>query len=353
MKNVKYLAFALALPVMGTSAHATETIRMTIAAGLPVHSTGVAYLENFLIPEVDKRLAETGDYQIEWTKGWGGTIAGQFDMFEAVEDGIVDMAYVNTLFEGAKLPLEQITFVTPFGSTDLKQTMATFDKVRGQIPELDEQFLKHNQRRLAISGLVNYHMVSTFEINSLDDLQGRKFGAPGLAANWLEGTGATPVSGSLSEYYNSLKTGVYDGILMFESGIPTFKFYEVAPIITRVGFGSQLTTNITINEDKWQSLPEEVQQVLTDVSEEYEAQLVEATVERAAKGLQTAVDNGATIHDMPKDEIAALAASLPNIAKLWATTTDEKGLPGTKMLETWMQASRDAGVTFARDWDKE
>ena len=177
MKNVKYLAFALALPVMGTSAHATETIRMTIAAGLPVHSTGVAYLENFLIPEVDKRLAETGDYQIEWTKGWGGTIAGQFDMFEAVEDGIVDMAYVNTLFEGAKLPLEQITFVTPFGSTDLKQTMATFDKVRGQIPELDEQFLKHNQRRLAISGLVNYHMVSTFEINSLDDLQGRKIGA--------------------------------------------------------------------------------------------------------------------------------------------------------------------------------
>ncbi|WP_298493285.1 C4-dicarboxylate TRAP transporter substrate-binding protein [uncultured Maritimibacter sp.] len=353
MKNATPLSLVLALPVLATPALAAETIRMTIAAGLPVHSTGVSYLENLLIPEVDRRLAETGDYQIEWTKGWGGTIAGQFDMFEAVEDGIVDIAYVNTLFEGAKLPLEQITFVTPFGSTDLKQTMATFDKVREEIPELDEQFLKHNQRRLAISGLVNYHMLSTFEINTLDDLEGRKFGAPGLAANWLEGTGATPVSGSLSEYYNSLKTGVYDGVLMFESGIPSFKFYEVAPIITRVGFGSQLTTNITINEDKWQSLPPEVQEILMEVAADYETQLVDATVERAATGLQTAVENGATINDMPTGEIAALAAALPNIAQLWVTTTDEKGLPGTRMLEAWMQASRDAGVTFARDWDKE
>lgn len=350
---VKAAAMALALHGLATPAMSQETIRMTIAAGLPAVSTSIALLDNMYIPEVNKRLAETGNYEIEWTTGWGGSIAGQFDMFEAVEDGIVDMASVNTLFEGSKLPLEQITFVTPFGSTDLDQTVRIFNELRAELPAIDEQFLKYNQRRLAVAGLVNYHFLSTFEIKSLADMDGRKFGTPGLAANWIDGTGATPVSGSLSEYYNSLKTGVYDGIVIFQSGIAPFKFHEVAPYITRVGFGSQLTTNLTINEDKWESLPKEVQDVLIEVSALYADEVLEAYKNLAETGLATAVEGGATVSDLPADEIAKLAASLPNIAKLWAETADEKGLPGTEMLGKWMQASRDDGVDFARDWDKE
>ncbi|WP_407495739.1 C4-dicarboxylate TRAP transporter substrate-binding protein [Pseudooceanicola sp. MF1-13] len=351
-KTVAATCVAL-LPLGALPAVAQETIPITIGAGLPPHSNSVARIIDYVIPEIDRRLAENGNYKIEWTTGWSGTIAGQFDMFEAVQDGIIDIGSVNTLFEGAKLPMEQITYVTPFGGNDLVKTMEIFDKVRAELPELDEQFLRFNQRRLGVGGLVDYHLLSTFEIKTLEDLQGKKFGTPGLAANWLDGTGATPVAGSLSEYYNSLKTGVYDGIVIFESGIAPFKFHEVAPIITRVGFGSQLTTNLTINEDKWQSLPEEVQNILVEVGAEYENKATEGTIALATKSLETAVAEGAKINDMEPGEVAKLAAALPNIATLWAKSIDDKGLPGTKMLETYMQMSRDAGITFARDWDKE
>ena len=334
-------------------AQSQETIRMTAASGLPEASSGTAQFANFFIPEVNRRLAETGKYKIQWTTGWGGSIAGQFDLFEAIQDGIADIGYVNTLFEGAKLPLEQITYVTPFGSSDLEKVIKTFNKLRTRVPELDATFLKYNQRRLAVVGLADYSILTTFDMKSVDDIKGKKIAAPGLAGNWLDGTGATPVSGSLSEYYNSLKTGVYDGIVVFDSGIGPFKFYEVAPHITRVGFGSMLASNLTINEDKWKSLPKDVQKVLTDVAAQYEGLVYKTTIDLTAKSLKTASDHGATVTEFSNADRKAYAAKLPNIAKQWAAALDSKGVKATAFLDAYMNLARQEGITFARDWDKE
>lgn len=47
------------------------------------------------------------------------------------------------------------------------------------------------------------------------------------------------------------------------------------------------------------------------------------------------------------------ALMLPNIAKEWAATQDKKGLPGTKILTTYMNAMRAANQPVLRQWDKE
>ena len=56
---------------------------------------------------------------------------------------------------------------------------------------------------------------------------------------------------------------------------------------------------------------------------------------------------------MAADERRRWALALPNIAKAWAKRLDDKKLPGTKVLNTYMDLSRKAGIKFARDWDKE
>lgn len=346
-------ACALGFSALSGPAAAVEEIKITAASGLPPFSDGTKQVIEFLIPEIDKRLAAQGDYKIKWTTGWGGSIANQFNLFEGIEDGIADLGYVNTLFEGAKLPLEQFTYVTPFGSEDLKKVIAISEELRQAVPEMDQQYIKHNQRRLGIFGITTYHFESTFPIKSLDDIKGRKFGAPGLAANWIADTGAVAVSGSLSQYYNSLQTGVYDGIIIFESGIGPFKFYEVAPHVTKVGIGSMLASNLTFNEDKWDSLPEAVQNVITQVGEEWVDVAADGAIAGAQRSLDTAIAGGAIVSELPAAEIKAMAAAIPNIAKQWAAQADEKGLPGTKTLNTYMELSRKAGIEHARAWDKE
>jgi TRAP-type C4-dicarboxylate transport system substrate-binding protein len=338
---------------MVTPADAVEEVKITAASGLPAFSAGTGEVINVFIPEIDKRLAEKGNYKVVWTTGWGGAIANQFELFEAIEDGLADVGYVNTLFEGAKLPMEQVTYVTPFGAENLDAVYEVFKELRGKMPEMDEAYVKHNQHRLGIYGLTTYHFQSTFPIKTLEDIKGRKFGAPGLAANWIKGTGAIAVAGSLSQYYNSLKTGVYDGIIIFESGIGPFKFYEVAPVITKIGIGSQIASNLTFNKDKWDGLPEEVRNVIKEVSVTWEAAAKKRGQNDATKSIATAVANGATVAELPRAEVVKMANAMPNIAKAWAQQVNDKGLPGTKLLATYMDLWRARGVQHARAWDKE
>lgn len=352
-KSAVFAAVVATGLVASAPASAVEEIKLTAASGLPSFSAGTGEVINVFIPEVDKRLAAKGNYKIVWTTGWGGAIANQFELFEAVQDGLADIGYVNTLFEGAKLPMEQVTYVTPFGAEDLDAMYDVFNEVRGKMPEMDAAYVKNNQYRKAIYGLTTYHFQTTFPIKTLADIDGRKFGTPGLAANWIKNTGAISVAGSLSQYYNSLKTGVYDGIVIFESGIGPFKFFEVAPIITKVGIGSQVASNLTINKDKWESLPEEVRQVIDEVSAVWQDAAKERGRNDAKKSMATATAGGATVNELPREEVVKLANAIPNIAKEWAKTIDDKGLPGTKLLETYMQSWRDRGVEHARAWDKE
>ena len=47
--------------------------------------------------------------------------------------------------------------------------------------------------RLGASALDTYHLMTTFPVNSVDDLRGHKILAPGPSAAWLEGTGAVSI----------------------------------------------------------------------------------------------------------------------------------------------------------------
>ena len=353
MQKSLIAAAAIAGLTVVTPAAAIEEIKITAASGLPSFSAGTGEVINVFIPEIDKRLAAKGNYKVIWTTGWGGAIANQFELFEAVEDGLADVGYVNTLFEGAKLPMEQVTYVTPFGAEDLDAMLEVFDELRSKIPEMDQAYIKHNQHRIGVYGLTTYHFQSTFPIKTLADIKGRKFGAPGLAANWIKNTGAIAVAGSLSQYYNSLKTGVYDGIVIFESGIGPFKFFEVAPNITKVGIGSQITSNLTFNKNKWESLPAEVRDVISDVAVVWEGASKKRGQNDATKSIKTAVAGGATVSELPRAEVVKLANAIPNIAKMWAKQVNDKGLPGTKLLSTYMDLWRARGVHHARAWDKE
>jgi TRAP-type C4-dicarboxylate transport system substrate-binding protein len=174
-----------------------------------------------------------------------------------------------------------------------------------------------------------------------------------LASRWLEGSGWVPVKGALPTYYNSLQTGVIDGTIVFESAITPYKFYEVAPYITKISFGAQQASDLTVNLNRWQKFPKELQAIFLDVAKEYEAKVAVAYQDAAQKSMDYAASHGAKISTLPAEERKKLAKMLPNLAKEWAANLDNKGLPDTKTLVTYMNLSRKAGIEHAREWDQE
>ena len=97
-----------------------ETIRMIAIDGYPARAMWVKEFSEFFIPEVNRRLAETGNYEIEWQEAYGGSIVKPKGVLEGIKLGLGDIGIVTTVFHNSKLPSQAIAFVTPFISTDAR-----------------------------------------------------------------------------------------------------------------------------------------------------------------------------------------------------------------------------------------
>ena len=68
MKRLTGLLFASALALPSVAA-AQETINITVASSHPTTIPWVGFIPSHFMPEVDRILAETGTYGIEWQRG--------------------------------------------------------------------------------------------------------------------------------------------------------------------------------------------------------------------------------------------------------------------------------------------
>lgn len=356
MKAAKFLVMIVltaALMIGASGPAAAKEYKLTVVTGHPPIFLWVTLCRDYFIPEVDKRLAEMGgEHKIEWNQAYGGTVAQIGGVLEAIEEGVADLGFVGTIFEAAKMPLHNVSYMTPFGTDDIFTVVDTMAELHKEIPELAAEWDKHNHVYLGGAALDTYHVFTNFPVKSVEDLDGHKLAAPGPSANWIKGTGAVGVAANLNEYYNGIKTGVFEGTLTFSTAAAAIKVHEVAPYIALVNFGAQFAGGLSINKDRFESFPAEVQKVFLEVGSEYSKKLAQAQADRAAASLKKMEEGGATLTPFSLEKRKAWANKLPNIPVEWAETMEEKGLPGKKVLAGFLDGLRKRGAELPRDWDK-
>ncbi|MBD3664894.1 C4-dicarboxylate TRAP transporter substrate-binding protein [Sulfitobacter sp. TSTF-M16] len=330
-----------------------DDFNATVAAGHPAVFRWVKMIDEAFAPGIATALEGSG-HSMTLDGQYGGAIAKVGEELETVEAGLAEIGICQSLFDPAKLAVQNVTYYTPFVSDDPRLVSELMDDLHGSDPRMTEAYTQNGVVYLGGPvGIDDYLLMTTFPVESLADLDGKKIAAPGPAINWLSGTGAVGVSGNLTTYYNELKAGVYDGVIVFASAALPGKLYEVAPNITRAGLGAQYAGALCANADWYDDLPQEVQAALNagaDAAKEWYLSALEGAVETSFKVMG---ENGATITDASDEMRAAWAAGMDNAAKSWAEGLDATGVPGTEVLALYMNAMRDAGATPLRDWDKE
>jgi len=344
---------AVAAPPRALAAEAANEIRLTVASS---HTTGlpwVGVMSSHVVPKSNERLEALGSpYRIRWTETYGGALYKFQHTLEAVEIGLTDVGWVGTLWELSKMPLQNVTYYTPFVTDDYRMIMEIFNELHATHPALIEAWEDQNQRFLGASAVDTYHLMTKFPVRSVDDLRGRKILAPGPSAAWLEGTGAVAVEGGLSTYYTQIQTGVADGVLTILSGALPYRIHEVAPYITLVGIGAQITGGMAINLDTWRSLPVELQQIFVELGREYSQGIADEIDVRYRRALEQMQAEGAVVYELPLEERRRWLDGMPNIAGQWAAATEKRGYPANEVIRTYMEAVRERGGTPLRDWDR-
>lgn len=348
-------AGAAAVTLTALPSFATETIKAVVIDGYPARALWVKEFTDFFIPEVDKRLAETGNYKIDWQESYGGSIVKPKGVLEGIELGLGDIGIVTTIFHSSKLPSQAISAVTPFVAPDARAVAQAVDEIAKEFPAMQAEFVAQNQVYLATGVVLDtYQVFSKSPINALSDLEGSKVAGAGMNLRYLEGIeGAAGVRGGLTDFYNMLQTGLVDHAMLWPEAAKTFKIAEVAPYMLKADLGAVNSKTITVNKAYWEKLPDEVKDVLKDVAVAYRDHVAGIAMDRAEASREAYVAAGGTVVEMSDADRRAWANAMPNIAAEWAAGLDANGGQGSEMLKAYLSKLQAAGYTGVRDWTAE
>ncbi|MPZ61065.1 MAG: hypothetical protein GEU93_07170 [Propionibacteriales bacterium] len=357
--TIGVLGIAISLVVAACGAGETSgddrTITLRVGAGHGVGGiTYSTWMDGFFVPELEKRVAEETEYTIDTRKAFGGSIAQTDEVLHAVDTGVLDIAGMCYCFFPSELFLHSIDYFVPFSSPDPVLALEAFREVFDEVPYMTEVLEdEYNQRLLGLYTVSSYELLTQFPIDSIESLQGHTVTAAGANLPWFpEAAGVTGVQGALPEWYTGLQTGVYEAALMFPESTVGFKLFEVADYYTLIGFGASPQGGVHINQDTFNELPEEVQDIVVEVGEEFEQRVAQQVAKEREAAMDTMREAGTKITTLDPEARAEWANALPEIPKLQLQEAESRGLESAReVFETYIEAQEERGYDFPRDWE--
>jgi TRAP-type mannitol/chloroaromatic compound transport system substrate-binding protein len=163
---------------------------------------------------------------------------------------------------------------------------------------------------------------SKMPLTSIADFQGIKMRAPeGMgAAIWSKiGVGVSTLPGT--EVYTALEHGKIEATDWGTLGMnDELGYIDIAPYATYPGFHSMPAADVAINLDLWNSLPEDLQQILLEATVEFNRDSIETNREQDEKF--AAERDPATLIDWSADERKALREVAREVWEEWGAKSE-------------------------------
>ncbi|MEL7216735.1 MAG: C4-dicarboxylate ABC transporter permease, partial [Pseudomonadota bacterium] len=140
---MRTLTCAAALAVMMPLTAAADSFNATIAAGHPPVFRWVQMIPQAFIPAVNASLAAEG-HAMSFSEQYGGALAGVGEELEAVEAGLAEIGVCSSLFDPAKLAVQNVTYYTPFVSDDARAVNELMHELHRTDPRMTEAYDDNN-----------------------------------------------------------------------------------------------------------------------------------------------------------------------------------------------------------------
>ena len=172
MKKIILTILSALTIVLGGQISLAKEISVTYVAGHPPVFRWVKHVNKTFIPAVNKALEGSG-HSIKWSEQYGGSLAKVGDELEAVEEGLAEMGGVSSLFDPAKLAVQNVTYYSPFVSSDVDKISELMTKMQFENGDMKASWDANGLVHLGgATSIDDYLLMTTFPINSIDDLKG-------------------------------------------------------------------------------------------------------------------------------------------------------------------------------------
>ena len=194
---------------------------------------------------------------------------GLGDVYRLLGDGVYDVAMTVADYAVADAPeLEGLD--VPLVALTADEARAMVDAARPMVTDIYHD--RFNSHVLAIAPYPPQVVFCNAEINSLDDLAGKKVRASGrMTAKFLEALGAEGVNVGFSEVPGALQKGVVDCAVTGAGSGYSAGWWEVSTHLLPIPLGGWDSVVTAMNLDKWNSLDADTQTLIADqIKSEFE-----------------------------------------------------------------------------------
>lgn len=269
-------ALSVALLPLAVQPVAAQEIELRAADSLP---TGHYIAQSLIEPFMERVSERTGKTEFAYFPAQ--QLGKAKDLLSLTQTGVTDIGYVGPSYVSDKMPLSAV----------------------GQLPE-------------------------AFSTS-----------CEGTMAYWeIAKPGGVPVQMPAPEVREALSRGTIDaGLFPYPSvtpyGMETFLDWGTQGM----NFGSFVATYV-IRQEKWDSLPEDVQQAITEIGEDLTREGCETADRQNLEVKQQIAEAGVTFVDLPAGDVEKLNQILSTVGSEWAEQLDAQGKPGTEILEAFRSA---------------
>ena len=252
--------------------------------------------------------------------------------FDAVRDGLVDLSYVTASYTPARHILPLLAELPGAGDTSLVNSVA-FSRIHWK------HFQKVGEYKgVKLLGVFTHgpgQMFTKRTVNGIADVQGLKIRTGGgVAEKVAKALGASAFVKPAPESYELLSSGVADGVFFPMESIISFKLDTVLEQATLFPGGMYSSSfGFFMNEDKWNKLPKQDQEIIEKLSGEHLARLAGASWDEAdRKGMEALRKSGVKIVNANPAFVAEVRKRSAPIIEDWIKDATAKGVDAAKIL---------------------
>jgi TRAP-type C4-dicarboxylate transport system substrate-binding protein len=291
--------------------------------------------------EIEKRT----NGRVKITLHHSGTLTDAVNCYEGVVTGISDIGQSCLAYTRGRFPLMEVLDLPGYPLNALVTTHVN-----------DDFYRKFKPKELADTHVLYMHAhipgtITTVKkpVRTLEDMKGLKIRSTGLATKIVEALGATPVAMPKGDQYDAMQKGVVDGTVSSPNELLGWKVAEVAKystILLDVGYVTAMF--VTMNLNKWDSLPPDIQKIFTDVSREWVDYTGKEWNRIEIEGFQHGKKVGHTFIYLSSEEQARWVKAVKPLQDAYVKSMEAKGLPGREALDYRQQIIEKYGKMYPR-----
>jgi TRAP-type C4-dicarboxylate transport system substrate-binding protein len=155
--------------------------------------------------------------------------------------------------------------------------------------------------------------------------QGHKNRGTGRPADIIKAMGATPVALEMGDVYDACQRGLLDGVY---DAMEIWKGFRLGDVLkygylSQRGAGSIFTFYVAMNKRKWDSLPKDVQKIMTDTAEEWVDKHAVTTLQADQAGMDYLVSKGGKVLTLPDAELKKMKAAVQPVIDDYMKSMDK------------------------------